>query len=133
MGRRLRADGAEVGLVSVGIRYADMSYVSHQKVLAVPTNLTWEIYGAGCRLFRELWNGRPLRHMGVHTGRVRGESFVRQMSIFDEIDYEKLMGVDKTVDGIRRRFGADAVMRAVFLDNSISHMSGGIENVMKPH
>ncbi|MCI8976490.1 MAG: DNA polymerase IV [Lachnospiraceae bacterium] len=133
VGRRLRADGVEAGLVSVGIRYADMAYVSHQKVLAVPTNLTWEIYEAGCRLFRELWNGRPLRHMGVHTGRVNGESFVRQMSIFDEIDYEKLMRMDKTVDGIRRRFGADAVMRAVFLNNSISHMSGGIENVMKLH
>ena len=71
--------------------------------------------------------------MGVHTGRVNGESFVRQMSIFDETDYEKLMRMDKAVDGIRRRLGADAVMRAVFLNNSISHMSGGIENVMKLH
>ncbi|MCI8854570.1 MAG: hypothetical protein HFI32_13945 [Lachnospiraceae bacterium] len=34
--------------------------------------------------------------------------------------------MDQTVDGIRRRFGGDAVMRAAFVNQPIDHMSGGI-------
>jgi DNA polymerase-4 len=30
------------------------------------------------------------------------------------------------VDGIRTRYGQDSVKRAVFVDNPIYHMSGGI-------
>ena len=50
----------------------------------------------------------------------------RQRSIFDETDYEKLSGLDETIDHIRDRFGMDAVKRAVFLGQAIDHMSGGI-------
>ncbi len=126
VGNRLRADGVQICAVSVGIRYGDLSYTSHQKRLWSSTDLTVEIYGAACELFRELWNGRPVRHLGVHTSRVNETDFGRQLSIFDEIDYEKLSRMDRTVDEIRKRFGGDAVMRAVFLNGSIDHMSGGI-------
>ncbi len=126
VGNRLRTDQVQVRMVSVGIRYSDLSYASHQKRLYSPTNLTIEIYRAACSLFRELWNGRPIRHLGVHTGRVNGADSGRQLSLFDEIDYEKLSRMDETVDEIRKRFGTDAVMRALFLNQSIDHMSGGI-------
>lgn len=126
VGNRLRADRVQAGMVSVGIRYSDLSYVSHQKMLPDPTDLTIEIYTAACSLFRELWNGSPIRHLGVHTGRVSEAGFGRQLNLFDEIDYEKLSRMDETVDGIRKRFGTDAVMRATFLDQPIDHMSGGI-------
>lgn len=126
VGNRLRTDQVQVRMVSVGIRYSDLSYASHQKRLYSPTNLTIEIYRAVCSLFRELWNGRPIRHLGVHTGRVNGADSGRQLSLFDEIDYEKLSRMDETVDEIRKRFGTDAVMRALFLNQSIDHMSGGI-------
>lgn len=126
VGNRLRGDQVQICVVSVGIRYGDLSYVSHQKKLQSPTDLTWELYEAACQLFGELWNGRPIRHLGVHTSRVNGADLGRQGSIFDEIDYEKLSKMDQTVDGIRSRFGADAVMRAVFLNQPIDHMSGGI-------
>lgn len=125
-GKRLRADGAHISVVSVEVRYADLSDVSHQKKLQNPTDLTWEIYETACGLFRELWNGRPVRRIGVRTSGVSGPGFGRQLCIFDEIDYEKLCRMDRTVDGIRNRFGTDAVMRAVFLDQPIDHMSGGI-------
>ena len=68
VGARLRTDGVRAGMVSVGIRYTDLSYVSHQKKLYNATNLTMEIYQAARGLFRELWNGQPIRHLGVHDG-----------------------------------------------------------------
>ena len=126
VGGRLRRDGVQARVVSVGIRYGDLSHVSHQKIPRSPTNLTVELYEAACQLFTELWNGQPIRHLGVHTGQAAEENRYRQLSFFDEIDYEKLIRLDRTVDAIRERFGADAVIRAAFLGRTIDHMSGGI-------
>lgn len=123
---RLRADHVQAEVVSVGIKYNDLSYVSHQKVLAASTDLTVEICQAARELFAELWDHRPVRLLGVHTSRVRRDDFSRQMSLFDEVDYGKLAEMDRTVDAIREQFGMDAVMRAVFLNQPIDHMSGGI-------
>lgn len=131
VGSRLRADNVQIAVVAVGIRYTDLSYVSHQTVLPTATNLTWEIYQAACRLFLELWNHRPIRHLGIHTSRVRDDGFFRQAALFDEVDYEKLGKMDKTVDALRKRYGTDSVMRAAFLRQSIDHMSGGIPSAAR--
>ncbi len=116
VGTRIRADHVQIQTVSVGIRYADMTYVSHQKKLWSSTNLTWEIYQAASRLFADLWDGSPIRHLGIHTGSVWEEDFIRQTELFDKTDYGKLAGLDAAVDNIRKRYGMDAVMRAAFLD-----------------
>lgn len=72
------------------------------------TNLTWEIYQASCELFLELWNYAPIRHLGIHTSGVQNDGFFRQATFLDEIDYEKLERMDKTVDALRKRLGMDS-------------------------
>lgn len=126
VGSRLRSDKVEIEVIAVGIRYANMEYVSRQKQLLNATNLTIEIYHAACDLFTELWNGQPIRHLSIHTSKTQGEEFARQMLLFDHTDYDKIARMDATVDSIRNRFGIDAVMRATFIDQPIDHMSGGI-------
>ncbi len=130
---RLRADGVQAEEAAVGIRYSDFSYVTHQKRLRAATNLTAEIYEAACGLFADLWNGAPVRHLGIHTARIHRDSFTRQRVLFDETDYEKLAAMDAAVDSIRKRYGRDAVMRAAFLNQPICHMSGGISNALRTH
>ncbi len=126
VGNRLREDNVQIEVVSVGIKYKDLSYFSHQKVLQTATNLTWEIYRAACELFLELWDHGPIRHLGIHTSRVISGDFYRQPTLFDEIDYDKLEKLDKTVDSLRKRYGMDSIMRASFIKQPIDHMSGGI-------
>lgn len=126
VGNRLREDKVQVEVIAVGIRYSDLSYVSHQRRLTASTNLTGELYRNACELFEELWNGAPVRHLGIHTCRVQDSDFSRQLTLFDSLDYEKLTRMDFTVDQIRERFGIDSVQRAVFLNQPIDHMSGGI-------
>lgn len=131
VGRRLRRDNVRIEIVSVSIRFFDLTCVSHQCILPAATNITQEIHGAACRLFDELWDGTPIRHLGVHTGRVSRNGGIRQLSLFDNTDYEKLEKLDQAVDSIRERFGSDAVQRASFLNQvGLNHMSGGIANVM---
>lgn len=125
--RRLRKDEARIEVVSISIRFNDLSYASHQTVLVSPTNITKEIHEAACRLFDELWDGTPIRHLGVHTGRVSRDGNNRQLSLFDHTDYEKLEKLDYAVDSIRERFGRDAIVRASFLkQDKVDHMNGGV-------
>ncbi len=116
VGRRLREDNARIEVVSVGVRFYDFKNISHQTVLTAPTNITAEIYSAACKLFDEMWDGTPIRLLAVQTGRVSHGESNRQMSLFDNTDYEKLEKLDKAIDDIRKKFGSDAVCRAAFME-----------------
>ena len=103
----------------MGIKNFELSYASHQMTLANATNITIEIHRCACQLFDQLWDGTPIRHLGIHTSRMKDKLDMRQLDMFDSTDYEKL-------EQIRRRYGNDSLMRAAFLGSKIDHMSGGI-------
>ena len=125
VGRRLRRDDARAEVVAVNIKYNDLSKASHQCELLHATNVTDEIYETAVRLFEELWDGRPIRLLGIQTSHVNRAVDGRQMTLFDNADYEKREKLDRTMDNIRERFGTDAVKRASFLtQDKIDHAAG---------
>lgn len=126
VGARLREAGVRAEVIAVGIKDHHLQYAGHQMTLRYATNVTNEIYKCACRLFDQLWDGTPIRHLGIHTRRIRDGLVLRQMDLFDEENYDALHNLDAAVDKIRRRYGMDAVKRAVFIGNAIDHMSGGI-------
>ena len=123
---RLRKDDVLASVVAVSIQYYDFTSARHQRTLFTATNTTTEIYRAACEAFDESWNGQPIRHIGIHTSKLRDEDDYRQINLFDMNQYEKLIKLDRAVDCIRRRYGDDSIMRAAFLGGQIYHMSGGI-------
>ena len=126
---RLRADGVKISMISISLRDWDLRFYGHQITLSVPTDLTIEIYAAVCRCFDEVWDGIPLRHLGIHTGRVSRDDF-RQIQMFDKVDYEKARKLECAVDSIRKKYGMDSIKRACFISSpgkaEIDHMGGGI-------
>lgn len=118
VGGRLRHDGAKAEVVSVNIKYSDLSKVSHQCELMHATNITNEIIEAACRLFDELWDGRPIRLLGIQTSHISHAGSGRQLSLFDDGSYEKFEKLDRAMDSIRDRFGAGAVKRASLLEHT---------------
>lgn len=126
---RLRADGVKISMVSISLRDWDLRFYGHQVTLSVPTDLTVEIYAAACRCFDELWDGIPLRHLGIHTGRVSRDDF-RQIQMFDKVDYEKTRKLECVVDSIRKKYGMDSIKRACFINSpgriEMDHMAGGV-------
>lgn len=120
---RLRKHGKKAELLSVSIKDNNLHTVSHQEVLEVPSDITYEIYTAACRLFDELWDGSPIRLLGIRAEKV-GDTMARQLNIFDRTDYEKLERLDAALDAIRMRHGKDSVMRASFLNSPFDHMTG---------
>ena len=126
---RLRADSVKICVVSISLRDWDLRFYGHQITLSVPTDLTMEIYHAACQCLSELWDGIPLRHLGIHTSSVTTDQY-RQMQLFDTVDYEKAKRMEKTVDRIRKKYGMDSIKRACFLPSAgnmeVDHMAGGI-------
>ena len=126
VGARLREAGVRAEVIAVGIKSCHLKYTSHQMTLRNATNITSELYRFACQLFDELWDGVPIRHLGIHTSRIRDGADMRQIDMFDHTDYEKMGKRDAAVDRIRGRYGIDSVKRAAFLGSPIDHMSGGI-------
>lgn len=110
--QRIRQDDVRVETVTVQIRFNDLTHASHQCALPAATNITKEIFDTVCQLFDEMWDGTPIRLLGVSTTKVSREDMGRQMSLFDDTDYAKLEKLDKAMDSIRMRFGSGAVQRA---------------------
>ncbi len=123
---RLRGDSVMANLVAVSIVDIYFRHETHQMQLLSPSNTTNEIHKVSCKLLDELWDGTPLRNLGIHTGKIVRGNVNMQLNIFDLNSHEKLSKLDSAVDVIRERYGEDSIIRAVFLDGPVYHMSGGI-------
>ena len=108
---RMRADGARAYCVSVTIRGNDFRDKSHQRRLETATDITDEVYVASRRLFAELWDRRtPLRLIGLSMTSVADEC-EEQISMFVDEKKERARKIDRAVDTIRDKFGADTIIR----------------------
>ena len=112
---RLRKAGFLAGMLSVEIRYSTFTNVSHQMQLVSPSQATQVIYEAALRLFHELWNGTPVRLLGIRTSKL-SDCQVRQMNLFDYVKNDKQEKLDQALDSIRQKYGSKAVMRGSFLE-----------------
>ena len=80
---RLRKYGQYAGMVSTEIRYASFTEVSHQRQLTAATADAETLYHNACLLFDELWNGEPIRLLGVRTSKLTDTPQPVQMTVFD--------------------------------------------------
>ena len=79
--------------------------------LTEPTDITNEIYKLCRSLFDELWDKHtPLRLLGIGLLNVTKEEYAQQCMFCDE-GKDRARKLDRAVDDIRGRFGADTIMR----------------------
>ncbi len=114
---RLRRDDMMANVVSVSIVDSDFKHSSHQMTLLSPTHNTDAIHGVACLLFDELWDGTPIRNLGIQTSKLVSDTAERQMNLFGfEID-EKKEKLDHAIDKIRDRYGNTAIQRASLIES----------------
>ncbi len=109
---RLRRDGMMANVVSVSIVDFEFRHSSHQTTLLSPTHNTNELHRAACSLFDELWDGTPIRLLGIQTSKLVSEDADRQMNLFGFKTDEKREKLDQAIDQIRNRYGSAAIQRA---------------------
>lgn len=119
VGKRLRKARQKAQMISVEIKYYNFQTVSHQKQMGKAAYEDKILHENASELFDELWNGEPIRLLGIRTSKLVEETAPEQLSIFDiqmeKPKDEKHRKLDKALDEIRERFGEDAVKRGIFL------------------
>ncbi|MBQ9143261.1 MAG: DNA polymerase IV [Lachnospiraceae bacterium] len=121
VGRRVRASHELAGMVSTEIKYASFKSVSHQTTLDQPSASTDVIYQTACKLFDELWDGNPIRLLGIRTSKLIAETEPQQLSLFDyqaiSPKSEKQQKLDSALDSLRNKYGKDIIKRGSLLDS----------------
>ena len=95
---RLMKHGFLTKQVTVEIKYATFKTTSHQMILETPISDKDQIYDAAVRLFDTLWDGSPIRLLGVRTGKLQKEGEPYQINLFDyqkQLDQQKKEKVEK--------------------------------------
>ncbi|MCM1252150.1 MAG: DNA polymerase IV [Clostridium sp.] len=125
--RRLRASGQAAEMISVEIKYNTFKKVSHQTTLPTPTAGSETIYRTACALLDELWDGTPIRLLGVRSSKLLSAEEPVQLNLFDlpavssksaspaPISGQKEAQLEKALDSIRQKYGADAIVRGSLL------------------
>ena len=109
---RLRAKSLVAKTVQVKIRSADFSTFTRQMRLSTPSNNTDQIYAVASQVLARWLSGRPetaIRLLGVGSS---GLAPAVQGDLFGDTQENTRAEIDRTVDGIRGRFGTAAVSRA---------------------
>lgn len=109
---RVRRQGKVGSTVHLYCRGADFDFptgFSRQKKLPIATARAMEVYPAVQQLFRQHWDRKPLRTVGVS---LTGLSEYRQMQLAFSCRYEQEEQLIKTLDLVRERFGKTSIFRA---------------------
>lgn len=136
---RLRKARMLAGSITVEIKYSDFTSCSHQGAPASATNTTNAIYDMACILFDELWNGAPIRLLGIRGTKLMPADAPVQLSLFDldtpaeaalsrhgsssqtslrKPSAQKLAQMDAAVDAIRSRYGEHSLVRGSILSKT---------------
>lgn len=116
--KRLRADKVKGELITVTIKDNNFQSYSHQKQIDYATNSTSDIFEYAMEIFNEMWEGTPIRLLGVSAGKLQTPDQAVQLSFFDDDIHIKREACDVAIDKIREKFGKDAIKRATYLDTN---------------
>lgn len=111
VGRRLEAAGQSANNLCVEIKYSTFDKYTRQMPLTSPTQKGETLYHCACRLFDALWNGNPVRLLGVRAGKLTDQSEPFQMDLFsyDPKETAKRQKLDRAMEKIRQKYGKDAI------------------------
>jgi DNA polymerase-4 len=109
---RLRKSGQLANVVSVQLRTKNFEDFSHQQKLDFATANTKDIYILSKKLLYDMFkNGMAIRLVGVRVDKLISKNEM-QISFFQNQNNEKQEKLDKTLDGLKQKFGYNKITRA---------------------
>ena len=115
VGSRLKAAGQSANNLCVEIKYASFDKYTRQMPLTAPTQEGKELYRCACVLFDALWNGNPIRLLGVRSGKLTnaGEPFQMDLFSYDPVATAKRQKLNQAMEKIKKKYGSDAIHRGM--------------------
>lgn len=132
---RLREYGLKCTGVQIMVRDSKLYYMTRQSKLLKPTNLSDDILNKAMELFNNNYDWwRPVRALGLSGINLVTEHSGIELSLFEdpEKDVQK-ENLARVVDGLRKRFGHDAVLRAAaLLDSKLTGFNPKEDHTIHP-
>ena len=113
VGADLRRQGRRARTVTLKLRWSDFTTLTRSRTVAQPVQLTDELAGLGVALLDELLareRMRPVRLIGLGASNLVEDAV--QLG-FDDAEARRAANVDRALDGIRGRYGGEAVRRGL--------------------
>ncbi len=112
--RRLAAANQSANNLCVEIKYSTFEKYTHQMPFPNPTQSKEELYRCACKLFDKLWNGNPIRLLGVRAGKLIDVDEPVQIDLFsyqaqNTATAKKKQKINSALDKIRQKYGDDAI------------------------
>lgn len=129
VGARLRAQHLKCRTITLQIKDPQLKVISRQKPVDPPTNLTRYLLREVIQLLESAWpEGAPVRLFTVTAGSLMDESapVTAQLSFLEEAPREdpRQRRLEQVLDGLRNRFGQDAIATARGLTAPAMHRAG---------
>ena len=130
---RLRQAGVKCQVVQLRVKDCGLYSFERQQRLKRPTNLSGELIEAAMALFLNNYRTpfpKPIRSVGIGAMELVHANAPEQLSLLeDEQARVRSERLESAIDGIRHRYGYDAIHRAVLLtDPEIGCMDPGREH-----
>lgn len=121
--KRLNAQGFLSSLVTVEIKYSDFKSFSRQTCFDIPIGTTSSLHKVAMNLFDSLWNGDPIRLLGVRCGKLVTTDEPYQLTLFSEgyldtneksspaIDSQKEKMLEEAMRSINSKYGSNAIVK----------------------
>lgn len=116
---RLKKAEQLAGTVTVEIKYADFTKASHQASPFTPCDQAKALHRLACTLFEQLWDGRPIRLLGVRSSRLTARSEPIQLSLFDlpPLPNPRQKKADEAMEALCRKYGKNVLHRGFPTDS----------------
>ena len=129
VGTRLRAQHLKCRTITLQIKDPQLKVISRQKPVDPPTNLTRYLLREVIQLLESAWpEDAPVRLFTVTAGSLMDESapVTAQLSFLEEAPREdpRQRRLEQALDGLRNRFGQDAIATARGLTAPAMHRAG---------
>lgn len=137
VGARLRAQHLKCRTITLQIKDPQLKVISRQKPVDPPTNLTRYLLREVIQLLESAWpEDAPVRLFTVTAGSLMDESapVTAQLSFLEEAPREdpRQRRLEQVLDGLRNRFGQDAIATARGLTAPAMHRAGESSLEKKP-
>lgn len=133
---RLRESGFYTKTLKIYIRDKELHGFDRQMTISQPTQLASELVNHGMKLFNRCYSFEkqlPIRSMGICGMNLIPTTGAIQLSMLpDDLKRQKQEMVEKTIDGIRKRFGHFAIQRAVLAGNPIGKTNPKDDHTIHP-
>lgn len=112
----LRRQNKYTQVICVQLKDQYFHSYSHQKKLKNATNLTKEIYETSKELLDEMWQGEPIRLVGIRLDHLSNQS-MHQVSLFETVEKrDQDVKLEKTIDSLKEKYGFQVIENASLLE-----------------